>query len=161
MSVYAWAMAAEFKGKIAFNCLWPAHRHRHGRHPEHPGRRGRHEAMPQARDHGRCRLRHLQSPGQGLHRNFFIDDGCWRPRALPIFDKYAVSPGTAACPTSSCPAPARARPSPELVAVMGVSFWFGRCATGGWCWEKGRAPASEADGHKALCAPDLPGWQGC
>jgi len=23
MSVYAWAMAEEFKGKIAFNCLWP------------------------------------------------------------------------------------------------------------------------------------------
>ena len=23
MSVYAWAMAEEFRGKIAFNCLWP------------------------------------------------------------------------------------------------------------------------------------------
>src|SRR3954469_4090114 len=23
MSVYAWAMAEEFKGKVAFNCLWP------------------------------------------------------------------------------------------------------------------------------------------
>ena len=26
MSVYAWAMAAEFKDKVAFNCLWPSPR---------------------------------------------------------------------------------------------------------------------------------------
>ena len=69
MSVYAWAMAAEFKDKgIAFNCLWPRTAIATAAIQNVLGGDEGDEALPQARDHGRRGLRHLQSPGQGLHR---------------------------------------------------------------------------------------------
>ena len=84
MSVYAWAMAAEFKGKDRLQLPVAAHRHRHRRHPEHAGRRGRHEALPQARDHGRRRLRDLQPAGAATApATSSSTTRCWPPRASP------------------------------------------------------------------------------
>ena len=62
-----------------------AHRHRHRRDPERAGRRGRHEALPQARDHGRRGLRDLQPAGaRSAPATSSSTTRCWRPRASPI-----------------------------------------------------------------------------
>jgi citronellol/citronellal dehydrogenase len=105
MSVYAWAMAEEFKGKIAFNGLWP--------------RTGIATAAIQNVLGGedgmkRCRKPEimadaahaiLNKPAKACSGNFFIDDEVLAAAGVTDFDQYAVSPGTPLMPDFFVPAP--------------------------------------------------------
>jgi citronellol/citronellal dehydrogenase len=104
MSVYAWAMAEEFKGRIAFNCLWP--------------RTGIATAAIQnvlGGDEGmkRCRKPEIMAdaayailnrPAKECTGNFFIDDEVLAAEGVTDFDQYAVSPGTPLMPDFFVPA---------------------------------------------------------
>ena len=102
-----------------------AHRHRHRRGAEHPRRRGRHEALPQARDHGRRRLRDLQRPAQTCTGNFFIDDEVLPPKASPTSTSTRVSPGAPLMPDFFVPADG-AR------TVVGRNYQRGDVPAGPW-----------------------------
>ncbi|MBS0539708.1 MAG: NAD(P)-dependent oxidoreductase [Proteobacteria bacterium] len=105
MSVYAWAMAAEFKGKVAFNCLWP--------------RTGIATAAIRnvlGGDEGMkaCRKPEIMAdaayaifnrPAKDCTGNFFIDDEVLAAEGVTDLDKYAVSPGTPLMPDFFVPAP--------------------------------------------------------
>jgi len=104
MSVYAWAMAAEFKGKVAFNCLWP--------------RTGIATAAIRnvlGGDDGMkaCRKPEIMAdaayaifnrPFKECSGNFFIDDEVLAAEGVTNFDQYAVSPGTPLMPDFFVPA---------------------------------------------------------
>ena len=104
MSVYAWAMAAEFKGKVAFNCLWP--------------RTGIATAAIRnvlGGDEGMkaCRKPEIMAdaayaifnrPAKACSGNFFIDDEVLAAEGVTDLDKYAVSPGTPLMPDFFVPA---------------------------------------------------------
>jgi citronellol/citronellal dehydrogenase len=105
MSVYAWAMAAEFKDKVAFNCLWP--------------RTGIATAAIRnvlGGDEGMkaCRKPEIMAdaayaifnrPAKTCSGNFFIDDEVLTAEGVTDFDQYAVSPGTPLMPDFFVPAP--------------------------------------------------------
>ncbi len=105
MSIYAWAMAAEFKDKIAFNCLWP--------------RTGIATAAIRnvlGGDEGMkaCRKPEIMAdaayaifnrPARTSSGNFFIDDEVLAAEGVTNFDQYAVSPGTPLMPDFFVPAP--------------------------------------------------------
>jgi citronellol/citronellal dehydrogenase len=111
MSIYAWAMAAEFKGDaqgkgcIAFNCLWP--------------RTAIATAAIQNILGGedgmkRCRKPEILAdaayfifnrPARTCTGNFFIDDEVLAAEGITDLDKYAVSPGTPLMPDFFVPAP--------------------------------------------------------
>ncbi len=105
MSVYACAMAEEFKGKIAFNGLWP--------------RTGIATAAIQNVLGGedgmkRCRKPEIMAdaayailnrPAKDCSGNFFIDDEVLAAEGVTDFDQYAVSPGTPLMPDFFVPAP--------------------------------------------------------
>jgi len=111
MSVYAWAMAAEFKGDdqgkggIAFNCLWP--------------RTGIATAAIQnilGGEEGmkRCRKPEIMAdaayaifnrPARECTGNFFIDDEVLAAEGVSDLDRYAVSPGTPLMADFFVPAP--------------------------------------------------------
>ena len=106
MSVYAWAMAEEFRSKgIAFNCLWPrtgiataAIRNVLG------GDEGmkaccKPEIMADAAHAIFVR------PAKGCTGNFFIDDEVLTAEGVTDFEQYAVSPGTPLMPDFFVPAP--------------------------------------------------------
>jgi citronellol/citronellal dehydrogenase len=99
MSVFAWAMAEEFKQDgIAFNCLWP----RTGiATAAIQNMLGGVEAMKA------CRKPEIMAdaayaifnrPARGCSGNFFIDDEVLTAEGVSDFDQYAVSPGTALMP---------------------------------------------------------------
>jgi citronellol/citronellal dehydrogenase len=104
MSVYAWAMAAEFKGKVAFNCLWP--------------RTGIATAAIRnvlGGDEGMkaCRKPEIMAdaayaifnrPAKDCTGTFFIDDEVLTAEGVTNFDQYAVSPGTPLMPDFFVPA---------------------------------------------------------
>ena len=104
MSIYAWAMAAEFKGKVAFNCLWP--------------RTGIATAAIRnvlGGDEGMkaCRKPEIMAdaahaifnrPFKECSGNFFIDDEVLAAEGVTNFDQYAVSPGTPLMPDFFVPA---------------------------------------------------------
>ena len=104
MSIYAWAMAAEFKDKIAFNCLWP--------------RTGIATAAIRnvlGGDEGMkaCRKPEIMAdaayaifnrPAKACSGNFFIDDEVLAAEGVTNFDQYAVSPGTPLMPDFFVPA---------------------------------------------------------
>ena len=106
MSVFAWAMAEEFRDKgIAFNCLWP--------------RTGIATAAIQnilGGEEGmkRCRKPEIMAdaahailnrPARTCTGNFFIDDEVLTAEGVTDFDQYAVSPGTPLMPDFFVPAP--------------------------------------------------------
>jgi citronellol/citronellal dehydrogenase len=104
MSIYAWAMAAEFKGKVAFNCLWP--------------RTGIATAAIRnvlGGDEGMkaCRKPEIMAdaayaifnrPAKDCSGNFFIDDEVLAAEGVTDLDRYAVSPGTPLMPDFFVPA---------------------------------------------------------
>ena len=106
MSVYAWAMAAEFKDKgIAFNCLWPRTAIATS---AIKNVLGGDEAMKA------CRTPEIMAdaayaifnrPARSCTGNFFIDDEVLAAEGVTNFDKYAVSPGTRLMPDFFVPAP--------------------------------------------------------
>jgi len=104
MSVYAWAMAAEFRDKIAFNCLWP--------------RTGIATAAIRnvlGGDEGMkaCRKPEIMADAayaifnraaKSCSGNFFIDDEVLTAEGVTDFEQYAVSPGTKLMPDFFVPA---------------------------------------------------------
>jgi citronellol/citronellal dehydrogenase len=105
MSVYAWAMAAEFKDKnVAFNCLWPrtgiataAIRNVLG------GDEGM-KACRKPEIMADAAYAILNRPAKDCTGNFFIDDEVLAAEGVTDFDKYAVSPGTPLMPDFFVPA---------------------------------------------------------
>jgi citronellol/citronellal dehydrogenase len=105
MSVYAWAMAAEFKDKgIGFNCLWPRTAIATA---AIQNVLGGDEAMK------RCRKPEIMAdaahaifnrPAKDCSGNFFIDDEVLTAEGVTNFDQYAVSPGTPLIPDFFVPA---------------------------------------------------------
>ena len=105
MSVFAWSMAEEFRGRIAFNCLWP--------------RTGIATSAIQnilGGDEGMKRCRKPEIMADAAHAvlcrkaadcsgNFFIDDEVLAAEGVTDFDRYAVSPGTPLMPDFFVPAP--------------------------------------------------------
>jgi len=93
MAVYAWARGRQFKGTVAFNCLWPRHGIRHGCDPQRywaATRACKAAAKPRSWP---MRLRDLQSPGKECSGNFLSTtstDG----QGVTTLRPYAVSPGT-------------------------------------------------------------------
>ena len=106
MSVYAWAMAAEFKDKgIAFNCLWPRTAIATS---AIKNVLGGDEAMKA------CRTPEIMAdaayaifnrPARSCTGNFFIDDEVLAAEGITDLDKYAYAPGTALMPDFFVPAP--------------------------------------------------------
>jgi citronellol/citronellal dehydrogenase len=103
MSIYAWAMAEEFKGKIAFNGLWP----RTGIATAAIAMLGGEDGMK------RCRKPEIMAdaayaifnrPAGACSGNFFIDDEVLAAEGVTDFDQYAVSPGTPLMPDFFVPA---------------------------------------------------------
>ena len=104
MSVYALAMAAEFKDKVAFNCLWP--------------RTGIATAAIRnvlGGDEGMkaCRKPEIMADAayaifnraaKTCSGNFFIDDEVLTAEGVTDFEQYAVSPGTKLMPDFFVPA---------------------------------------------------------
>ena len=105
MSVYAWAMAEEFRSKgIAFNCLWP--------------RTGIATAAIRnvlGGDEGMKACRKPEIMADAAHAifvraakdctgNFFIDDEVLAASGVTDFEQYAVSPGTPLMPDFFVPA---------------------------------------------------------
>ncbi len=156
MSVFAWAMAAEFAGQgHRLQLPVAAHGHRHGGDPEHAGRRRRHEAAAASpRSWPTPPTRSSTARRATCTGNFFIDDEVLAAEGVTDFDQYAVSPGTPLMPDFFVPAPGARTVVGKARAVATFLLVHGAC-TGGWCWEK-VVPLLEAAGHKA-CAPDLPG----
>jgi len=106
MSVYAWAMAAEFKDKgVAFNCLWPrtaiatsAIRNVLGGD----------EAMKACRKPeilADAAYAIFNRPAKSCSGNFFIDDEVLAAEGVTNLDQYAVAPGTPLLPDFFVPAP--------------------------------------------------------
>jgi len=105
MSVYAWAMAAEFKDQgIAFNCLWPRTAIATAAIQNVLGGG---EAMK------RCRKPEIMADAayaifnrsaKSCSGNFFIDDDVLASEGVTDLDKYAVSPGTPLMPDFFVPA---------------------------------------------------------
>jgi citronellol/citronellal dehydrogenase len=111
MSVYAWAMAAEFKGDdqgkggIAFNCLWPR---------TAIATAAIQNVLGGADTMKRCRKPEIMAdaahaifnrPAKSCTGNFFIDDEVLAAEGITDLDKYAVSPGTPLMPDFFVPAP--------------------------------------------------------
>ncbi|MBS0518069.1 MAG: NAD(P)-dependent oxidoreductase [Proteobacteria bacterium] len=106
MSIYAWAMAEEFKDKgIAFNCLWPrtgiataAIRNVLG------GDEGmQHCRKPEIM--GDAAYAILNRPARNCTGNFFIDDEVLAAEGVTDFSPYAVAPGATLMPDFFVPAP--------------------------------------------------------
>ncbi len=105
MSVYAWAMAEEFKGKIAFNCLWPR-----------TGIATAAIANVLGGDEGMkaCRKPEIMAdaahailsrPAKDCTGNFFMDDEVLAAEGVTDLEQYAVSPGTPLMPDFFVPGP--------------------------------------------------------
>lgn len=99
MSVYAWAMAAEFKDKgIAFNCLWP----RTGiATAAIKNVLGGDEGMKHCRKPeimGDAAYAIFNRPAGACTGNFFIDDEVLAAEGITDFSRYAVSPGASLMP---------------------------------------------------------------
>jgi citronellol/citronellal dehydrogenase len=104
MSVYAWAMAAEFKDKIAFNCLWPRTAIATS---AIKNVLGGDEAMKACRSPeimADAAYAIFNRPAKTCTGNFFIDDEVLAAEGVTDFDQYAVSPGTKLMPDFFVPA---------------------------------------------------------
>src|SRR5262245_32588415 len=106
MSVYAWAMAAEFKDDgIAFNCLWPRTTIATAAVKNLLGgdalmKRSRTPDIMADAAHWI-----LTQPSRSCSGNFFIDDDVLAKAGVKDLDKYAVTPGVELAPDFFVPAP--------------------------------------------------------
>ena len=105
MSVYAWAMAEEFKGKIAFNCLWPRTGIATAAIRNILGGDDGMKACRKPEIMGDAAYAIFNRPAKNCSGNFFIDDEVLAAEGVKDFDKYAVSPGTPLMPDFFVPAP--------------------------------------------------------
>ncbi len=105
MSVYAWAMAAEFKDKgIAFNCLWPRTAIATSAIRNVLGGDDAMKACRKPEIMADAAHAIFNRPAKGCSGNFFIDDEVLGAEGVTDFDQYAVSPGTKLLPDFFVPA---------------------------------------------------------
>ena len=105
MSVYAWAMAAEFKDKgIAFNCLWPRTAIATSAIRNVLGGDDAMKACRKPEIMADAAYAIFNRPAKACSGNFFIDDEVLGAEGVTDFDKYAVSPGTKLLPDFFVPA---------------------------------------------------------
>jgi citronellol/citronellal dehydrogenase len=111
MSVYAWAMAAEFKGDhqgkggIAFNCLWPRTAIATSAIKNVLGGDEAMKACRKPEIMADAAYAIFNRPAKTCTGNFFIDDEVLAAEGVTNFDQYAVSPGTKLMPDFFVPAP--------------------------------------------------------
>jgi len=106
MSVYAWAMAAEFKDKgIAFNCLWPRTAIATAAIKNVLGGDEAMKACRKPEIMADAAYAILNRPARSCTGNFFIDDEVLAAEGVTDLDKYAVAPGTKLMPDFFVPAP--------------------------------------------------------
>jgi citronellol/citronellal dehydrogenase len=104
MSVYAWAMAAEFKDKIAFNCLWPRTAIATSAIKNVLGGDEAMKACRRPEIMADAAYAIFNRPAKTCSGNFFIDDEVLAAEGVTNFDQYAVSPGTKLMPDFFVPA---------------------------------------------------------
>jgi citronellol/citronellal dehydrogenase len=104
MSVYAWAMAAEFKDKIAFNCLWPRTAIATSAIKNVLGGDEAMKACRKPEIIADAAYAIFNRPAKTCTGNFFIDDEVLAAEGVTNFDQYAVSPGTKLMPDFFVPA---------------------------------------------------------
>ncbi len=104
MSVYAWAMAAEFKDKIAFNCLWPRTAIATSAIKNVLGGDEAMKACRKPEIMADAAYAIFNRPAKTCTGNFFIDDEVLAAEGVTNFDQYAVSPGTKLMPDFFVPA---------------------------------------------------------
>ena len=104
MSVYAWAMAAEFKDKIAFNCLWPRTAIATSAIKNVLGGDEAMKACRKPEIMADAAYAIFNRPATSCTGNFFIDDEVLAAEGVTDFDQYAVSPGTKLMPDFFVPA---------------------------------------------------------
>ena len=104
MSVYAWAMAAEFKDKIAFNCLWPRTAIATSAIKNVLGGDEAMKACRKPEIMADAAYAIFNRPAKSCTGNFFIDDEVLAVEGVTNFDQYAVSPGTKLMPDFFVPA---------------------------------------------------------
>jgi len=104
MSVYAWAMAAEFKDKIAFNCLWPRTAIATSAIKNVLGGDEAMKACRKPEIMADAAYAIFNRPAKSCTGNFFIDDEVLAAEGVTNFDRYAVSPGTKLMPDFFVPA---------------------------------------------------------
>jgi citronellol/citronellal dehydrogenase len=104
MSVYAWAMAAEFKDKIAFNCLWPRTAIATSAIKNVLGGDEAMKACRKPEIMADAAYAIFNRPAKSCTGNFFIDDEVLAAEGVTDFDQYAVSPGTKLLPDFFVPA---------------------------------------------------------
>jgi citronellol/citronellal dehydrogenase len=104
MSVYAWAMAAEFKDKIAFNCLWPRSAIATSAIKNVLGGDEAMKACRKPEIIADAAYAIFNRPAKTCTGNFFIDDEVLTAEGVTNFDQYAVSPGTKLMPDFFVPA---------------------------------------------------------
>jgi citronellol/citronellal dehydrogenase len=106
MSIYSWAMAAEFKDDgIAFNCLWPRTTIATA---AVKNLLGGDELMKRSRTPEiMADAAHwiLTQPSRSCTGNFFIDDEVLTKAGVTDLDRYAVTPGGELAPDFFVPAP--------------------------------------------------------
>ena len=106
MSVYAWAMAAEFKDKgIAFNCLWPRTAIATSAIKNVLGGDEAMKACRKPEIMADAAYAIFNRPAKSCTGNFFIDDEVLAAEGVTDFDQYAVSPGTKLMPDFFVPVP--------------------------------------------------------
>jgi citronellol/citronellal dehydrogenase len=106
MSIYAWAMAAEFKGKgIAFNCLWPRTAIATSAIRNVLGGDDAMKACRKPEILADAAYAIFNRPAKSCSGNFFIDDEVLAAEGVTDFGKYAVAPGTPLMPDFFVPAP--------------------------------------------------------
>jgi len=118
MSIYAWAMAAEFRDRgVAFNCLWP----RTAIATAAVGNVLGGEAALR-----RCRKPEIMAdaahailvrPARSFTGNFFIDDSVLAAEGITDLNRYAVSPGSDLLPDFFVPAEG----APHLAAPLSAT----------------------------------------
>lgn len=106
MSVYAWAMAEEFKDEgIAFNCLWPRTAIATAAIANVLGGDAAMQRCRKPEIMGDAAHAILVRPSRTCTGNFFIDDEVLAAEGVRDFDRYAVAPGEALLPDFFVPAP--------------------------------------------------------
>jgi len=105
-SVFAWAMAEEFKQDgIAFNCLWPRTAIATSAIKNVLGGDEAMKACRKPEIMGDAAHAIFNRPARSCTGNFFIDDEVLAAEGVTNFDQYAVSPGTRLLPDFFVPAP--------------------------------------------------------
>jgi citronellol/citronellal dehydrogenase len=114
MSVYAWAMAAEFKDKIAFNCLWPRTAIATSAIKNVLGGDEAMKACRKPEIMADAAYAIFNKPSRELTGQFLIDDSFLYGEGVRDFEPYRVDPSQALYPDFFVPEDSAPPPGVEL-----------------------------------------------